>query len=133
VTSSSSRWLKRNARYELTFAYFGFAQRCFLSFDYGQEPEPEIMNVYRQENAWTMHKQGYSLEAIAESQQVSPEKAKMWIEEYIQRELQREAGRFGGEPHWALCGGLLPFNTEWTQSGDKKYHPACWRKMTYGC
>jgi CBS domain-containing protein len=28
--------LKRNARYELTFAYFGFAQRCFLSFDYGQ-------------------------------------------------------------------------------------------------
>jgi predicted phage terminase large subunit-like protein len=97
------------------------------------EPEPEIMKVYRRENAWTMHTQGHSLEAIAESQQVSPETAKIWIEEYNQLELKREAGRFGGEPRCAECGGLLLFNTEWTQSDGKKYHPACWRKMTYGC
>jgi hypothetical protein len=95
------------------------------------EPEPELINVYRHENAGIKYKQGHSVEAIAESVQASPEEVKIWIEDYNQRELQREANRFGA-PRCSVCGVPLLYNTEWTQSGGKHYHPACFRKMTFG-
>ena len=72
----------------------------------------------------------HSDEAMAEAVDASPDEVRTWIEESQRRELEGEANRIGGRCDF--CKKSLLFGTEWTQSAGKKYHPACWRKMTDG-
>ncbi|MDO8431093.1 MAG: hypothetical protein Q7S58_01645 [Candidatus Binatus sp.] len=61
-----------------------------------------------------MNKEGLSVEAIAESVEATPDEVKPWLEEYNQRELKREAKRFG-DTRCAVCGAPLLFNREWAE------------------
>lgn len=77
----------------------------------------------------TYHKEGYSIEAIADKLEATPEEVSSWIREEAEGEAACFRSRF--EPDCAGCHQVIDINAVRMSIMGAVYHEKCGRKATF--